>query len=58
MVYLVKMYHLCIKLDQYNKYLVSAEDANGLVFHTKSSAAIVLNMHPCFSSCLWISYYM
>ena len=35
--------------------MCSALDTDGLVFSPRASLAIVMSMHPCISSCLWVN---
>ena len=43
---------------QYNEYLISTVDADGLWFSTRASVATVLSMHSYISSCLWVNLAM
>ena len=43
-----------MKLVQYNAYIVSTMDTDGLVLSTRASVATVVSMHPYVSSCEWV----
>ena len=43
-----------MKLVQYNEYLISIVDTDGLMLSTRASVAKVVTTHPCITRCLGV----